>query len=266
VNEAALYAARRNQDKVKRSDFEFAKDKVMMGAERRSLLLSEKEKKTTAFHEAGHALVAKLVPNADPVHKLTIVPRGMALGLMQQLPEADKHTYSRSYWLDQLAVFFGGRAAEEIVFGDINTGASSDIERATDIARRMVTEWGMSEAIGPLNYSSKDEHMFLGRDLGKSREHSESTQVSIDQEVKRIIEEAHHKALSLLREHESTLHRLAEAVLERETLDAEEISAIMRGETLPPPPKPNPPKGGVPQASPAEGEVEIPPGAVSVTA
>lgn len=266
VNEAALYAARRNQDKVKRSDFEFAKDKVMMGAERRSLLLSEKEKKTTAFHEAGHALVAKLVPNADPVHKLTIVPRGMALGLMQQLPEADKHTYSRSYWLDQLAVFFGGRAAEEIVFGDINTGASSDIERATDIARRMVTEWGMSEAIGPLNYSSKDEHMFLGRDLGKSREHSESTQVSIDQEVKRIIEEAHHKALSLLRQHESTLHRLAEAVLERETLDAEEISAIMRGETLPPPPKPNPPKGGVPQASPAEGEVEIPPGAVSVTA
>ncbi len=270
VNEAALHAARRNRDKVLALDFEFAKDKVMMGAERRSLLLSEKEKKTTAYHESGHALVAKLLPNADPVHKLTIVPRGMALGLMQQLPEADKHTYSRSYWLDQLAVFFGGRAAEEVVFSDINTGASSDIERATEIARRMVTEWGMSDSIGPLNYSSKDEHMFLGRDLGKPRAHSESTQVSIDEEVKRIIEEQHQRALVLVRENEGILHRMAEAVLERETLDADEISKLMRGEELPPPPAPDvPPRSGSAAKAgekKSEGEEVVPPGAVIATA
>ena len=234
VNEAALYAARLNKDKVGKSDFEYAKDKVMMGAERRSMLLTDREKKTTAYHESGHALVAKLLKNSDPVHKLTIVPRGMALGLMQQLPENDKHTYSRSYWMDQLAVFFGGRAAEELVFNEMNTGASSDIERATDIARRMVCEWGMSEYLGPVHYSSKDEHVFLGRDLGKPREHSETTQVTIDQEIRSILDSQYKLAKKIVAENVETLHRLAQAVLDRETLDADDIDRIMRGETLPP--------------------------------
>ncbi len=237
VNEAALHAARRGRDRVEKEDFEYAKDKVMMGAERRSLLLSEKEKEVTAYHEAGHALVAKLMKNADPVHKLTIVPRGMALGLMQQLPEADKHTYSRSYWMDQLAVFFGGRVAEELIFNEMNTGASSDIQRASDIARRMVCEWGMSERLGPVHYTAKEEHVFLGRDIGKPREHSETTQVEIDREVRRIVETQYQLARSLVSEHLETLRRMAKALLERETLDADEIDKLMRGEELPPMPK-----------------------------
>ncbi|MBX7137500.1 MAG: ATP-dependent zinc metalloprotease FtsH [Oligoflexia bacterium] len=239
VNEAALYAARLNKDKVGKGDFEYAKDKVMMGAERRSMLLTEKEKETTAYHESGHALVAKLLKHADPVHKLTIVPRGMALGLMQQLPENDKHTYSKSYWMDQLAVFFGGRAAEEIIFSDMNTGASSDIERATDIARKMVCEWGMSDRLGPVHYSSKDEHVFLGRDFGKPKEHSERTQQEIDDEVKSILDQQYHLAKKVISENIDTLHRLARAVIEKETLDADDIAKIMRGEKpnpLPPPP------------------------------
>ncbi len=244
VNESALYAARKGRDKVTKSDFEFAKDKVMMGAERRSMLLTEKEKLTTAYHESGHALVAKLLPNADPVHKLTIVPRGMALGVMQQLPENDKHTYSRAYWMDQLAVFFGGRVAEELVFNEMNTGASSDIERATDITRRMVCEWGMSEKLGPIHYNTKEEHVFLGRDLGKPREHSEATQIEIDAEVKAIIDSRHALAKKLIEEHLETLHRLAKAVMVRETLDAEEIEKIMKNQDLPPsPPGGDGPKG-----------------------
>ncbi|NLF24771.1 MAG: ATP-dependent metallopeptidase FtsH/Yme1/Tma family protein [Deltaproteobacteria bacterium] len=235
VNEAALSAARQGKENLGPADFEFAKDKVMMGAERRSLLLTDEEKKTTAYHESGHALVAKMVPNADPVHKLTIVPRGMALGLMQQLPENDKHTYSKNYWLDQLAVFFGGRGAEELVFDDVNTGASSDIERATKVARRMVCEWGMSDRIGPLHYSSKDEHVFLGREIGRPREHSEQTQVEIDAEVRAIVESQRMRAKNLLQENLDKLHNLASALLERETLNSDQIDAIMRGETLPPP-------------------------------
>jgi cell division protease FtsH len=233
VNEAALYAARQDKDKVNRSDFEYAKDKVMMGAERRSMLLTEKEKETTAYHESGHALVAKLLPNADPVHKLTIVPRGMALGLMQQLPENDKHTYSRSYWLDQLAVFFGGRVAEEIIFNERTTGASSDIERATEIARRMVCEWGMSEKLGPIHYSSKDEHVFLGRDFGKPREHSESMQVEIDNEVKSILETQYTVAKKILTENLQKLHNLAKAVIDKETLDSDDIESIIQGRFSP---------------------------------
>jgi cell division protease FtsH len=229
VNEAALYAARRGKDKVEKGDFEFAKDKVMMGAERRSMLLTEKEKETTAYHESGHALVAKMLPNADPVHKLTIVPRGMALGLMQQLPENDKHTYSKSYWLDQLAVFFGGRVAEELVFNDMNTGASSDIERATEIARRMVCEWGMSDKLGPLHYSSKDEHVFLGRDIGKPKEHSEHTQQEIDAEVKVIIDTQYGVARKIISENLPKLHALAKAVLEKETLDSADIERLVHG-------------------------------------
>lgn len=232
VNEAALHAARRNRERVEMVDFEYAKDKVMMGSERRSMLLSEKEKLTTAYHEAGHALVAKLLPNADPVHKLTIVPRGMALGLMQQLPEADKHTYSKSYWLDQLAVFFGGRVAEELVFNDMNTGASSDIERATQIARRMVCEWGMSDRLGPVHYSNREEHMFLGRDIGKPREHSETTQVDIDSEVRKILDGQYGLAKRLVSDNLETLHRLARSVLQKETLDSNDIDRIMRGEQI----------------------------------
>jgi cell division protease FtsH len=245
VNEAALYAARKNKPQVDRADFEYAKDKVMMGAERRSMLLSEKEKLTTAYHESGHALVAKKLPHADPVHKLTIVPRGMALGLMQQLPESDKHTYSRSYWMDQLAVFFGGRVAEELVFNEMNTGASSDIQRATEIARRMVCEWGMSENLGPIHYNTKEEHVFLGRELGKAREHSEAIQLEIDKEVKRILDGQYHVARTIVSENLEILHNLSKAVMERETLDSEDIERIIRGETLSPGPQ-----GG----SPAPGE------------
>jgi cell division protease FtsH len=234
VNEAALNAARKNKDKVEKDDFEYAKDKVMMGAERRSMLLTDKEKETTAYHESGHALVAKMLPNSDPVHKLTIIPRGMALGLMQQLPENDKHTYSKSYWLDQLAVFYGGRVAEELVFGELNTGASNDIERATQIARRMVSEWGMSDNIGPIHYSSRDEHVFLGRDFGKPREHSENMQVAIDQEVKSILMKQKEIAEKIVKDNQEILHRMAKFLIERETLDAEEIEKIIKGEEIPP--------------------------------
>lgn len=233
VNEAALWAARKGQDKVNREDFEYAKDKVMMGAERRSMLLSEKEKRVTAFHEAGHALVAKLLPHADPVHKLTIVPRGMALGLMQQLPEGDRHTYTKNYWMAQLAVCFGGRAAEEVIYNEITTGAMSDIQQATSIARRMICEWGMSEKLGPVNYGTSQEHVFLGREIGKPREHSDEMQVKIDNEVKELIEERYNCAVKLVRENNDALTRLANAVLERETIDAEEITLLMENKPLP---------------------------------
>jgi cell division protease FtsH len=246
VNEAALYAARKNQNEVLKADFEFAKDKVMMGAERRSMLLSEKEKRTTAYHEAGHALVAKKLPNADPVHKLTIVPRGMALGLMQQLPENDRHTYSRAYWLDQLSVLYGGRVAEEIVFEDMNTGASSDIERASSIARRMVCEWGMSSELGPVQYMAKEEHVFLGREIGKPKEHSEATQMSIDKAVRELLEGQYEVARKIIAENIHVLHNLASALLQKETLDADEIDRIVRGESFG-----GGPDGGAP--SPDEG-------------
>jgi len=248
VNEAALYAAREEREKVRMVDFEYAKDKVMMGAERRSMLLTEEEKKTTAYHESGHALVAKLLKNSDPVHKLTIVPRGMALGLMQQLPENDKHTYSKSYWMDQLAVFFGGRVAEEIIFDEMNTGASSDIERATQIARRMVCEWGMSDKLGPVYYSGKEEHVFLGKEMGKSREHSEHTQIEIDDEVRNILDSRYQLAKKIITENLDTLHRLAKALIEKETLDAVDIERIIQGKD----PLPGPdgaPGGGSPEAA-----------------
>ena len=264
VNEAALNAARLDKNVVSQSDFEFAKDKVMMGAERRSMLLSDKEKKVTAYHESGHALVAKMLPNADPVHKLTIVPRGMALGLMQQLPEDDKHTYSKNYWMDQLAVFYGGRMAEELIFGDVNTGASSDIERATQIARRMVCEWGMSEELGPICYSTKEEHAFLGRDIGKPREHSESTQVEIDAEVKKIITDRQNVARQILHDNIDILHRLATSVIERETLTAEDIDKLIAGEELPPLPPVDTNKDN--EKNSESKDEETPEGGVSVVA
>ncbi len=232
VNEAALNAARYGKDKIEKDDFEFAKDKVMMGAERRSMILSDKEKETTAYHEAGHALVASKLEQADPVHKLTIIPRGMALGLMQQLPEDDKHTYSRAYWLDQLAVFYGGRVAEEIIFNELNTGASNDIQRATKIARRMVTEWGMSDKVGPIHYSSSEDQMFMGRDLGKSREHSEQTQIEIDHEVERILMEAKMRADDIIKNNVAILHAMAQAVIVKETLNADEIKKLVLGEAI----------------------------------
>jgi cell division protease FtsH len=194
VNEAALLAARKNKERVDMSDFELAKDKVMMGSERRSMIISFEERRLTAYHESGHALVAKLVPGADPVHKVTIIPRGMALGLTQQVPLDDRHTYSREHLLGQLAVFFGGRAAEELVLGSMTTGAGNDIERATELARKMVCEWGMSEKLGPMTFGKKEEEIFLGRDFTQKVDYSESTAVQIDAEVRRIMLEAYERA------------------------------------------------------------------------
>jgi len=228
VNEAALLAARNNQEKVNMHDFELAKDKVMMGAERRSMIISDDEKRNTAFHEAGHALVAKLLPGADPIHKVTIIPRGMALGLTQQLPMDEKHTYPRDYLLNNLVILFGGRVAEELVLNHMTTGAGNDIEKATDLARRMVCEWGMSEKLGPMTFGKKEEEIFLGRDFTQKVDYSESTAIEIDSEVRRIIQESYHKAKDLLKANLRLLHKVAESLLEKEVLDGSEIDAIVR--------------------------------------
>jgi len=228
VNEAALLAARNNKDKVDMHDFELAKDKVMMGAERRSMIISDEEKRNTAYHEAGHALVAKLLPGADPIHKVTIIPRGMALGLTQQLPIDEKHTYDKDYLLNNLVILFGGRVAEELVLNHMTTGAGNDIEKATDLARRMVCEWGMSERLGPMTFGKKEEEIFLGRDFTQKVDYSESTAIEIDAEVRRIIQDSYHKAKDLLKTNIAILHRVAEMLLEREVLDGSEIDAIVR--------------------------------------
>jgi cell division protease FtsH len=227
ANEAALYAALMGEDKVGMKHFEYAKDKILMGTERRSMILSDDEKKISAYHESGHALVAKVVPNADPVHKVTIVPRGVALGLMQQLPLDEKHTYSKEYWLDRICIAFGGRAAEDLVFGRITTGASSDISVATNIARKMVCEWGMSEVLGPLAYGKKDEAIFLGKEFGHQRDYSEDTASAIDKEVRTIIEEQLTRANKILTDNRAALNELTEALLKDETLDAERVDAIV---------------------------------------
>jgi cell division protease FtsH len=228
VNEAALLAARRNKDRVGMEEFEAAKDKVMMGSERRSMILSMDERRTTAYHEGGHALVAKLCPSADPVHKVTIIPRGMALGVTQQVPLDDRHTWSRSYLLDRLVIMFGGRAAEELVLGEITTGAGDDIERASELARMMVVRWGMSDRLGPIGYGRKDEEIFLGRDFTQRVEYSERTAIEIDQEIRRIALEAYERARTLLRKNLEALHKIAEALLEREVLEGGEIDEIVR--------------------------------------
>jgi cell division protease FtsH len=228
VNEAALLAARNNKDKVDMRDFELAKDKVMMGAERRSMIISDEEKRNTAYHEAGHALVAKLLPGADPIHKVTIIPRGMALGLTQQLPMDEKHTYNKEYLLNNLVILFGGRVAEELVLKHMTTGAGNDIEKATDLARRMVCEWGMSERLGPMTFGKKEEEIFLGRDFTQKVDYSESTAIEIDAEVRRIIQDSYLKAKDLLKSNIAILHRVAESLLEREVLDGSEIDAIVR--------------------------------------
>ncbi len=232
VNEAALLAARRNRDKVAMTDFEDAKDKVMMGTERRSLVITEEEKKTTAYHEAGHALVGKLSPGADPVHKVTIIPRGMALGLTHFLPIDEKHTHSKEYLEARLIYTMGGRVAEKLVFDRYTTGAGNDIERATALARKMVCEWGMSEKLGAMTFGKKQEEIFLGREIAQHRDYSERTAQMIDDEVKRIIAEAEAKATEVLSSHLDDLHAIAKSLLEREILDGDEIDAILRGDTL----------------------------------
>jgi len=228
VNEAALLAARNNKQKVDMLDLELAKDKVMMGAERRSMIISDEEKRTTAYHEAGHALVAKLLPGADPIHKVTIIPRGLALGLTQQLPMDEKYTYPREYLLNNLVILFGGRVAEELVLEHITTGAGNDIEKATDLARRMVCEWGMSEKLGPMTFGKKEEEIFLGRDFTQKVDYSRSTGIEIDAEVRRIIQESYYRAKELLKTNLRLLHKVAEKLLEKEVLDGSEIDAIVR--------------------------------------
>ncbi|MCK6587304.1 MAG: ATP-dependent zinc metalloprotease FtsH [Polyangiaceae bacterium] len=235
VNEASLLAARQDKELVSMADFEMAKDKVLMGTERRSMVISDWEKQTTAYHEAGHALVAKLLEkNSDPVHKVTIIPRGPALGLTQQLPKEDRLSMSRDYAKARLSVLMGGRVAEEIIFGQFTTGAGNDIKQASNLARRMVTEFGMSDVIGPISYAAEEESVFLGRDFSsRSRSYSETIANQIDDEVRRFILEAHAEAKQLLTHHKEVLEKLAQALLERETLDAEEVDAIVGGRDLP---------------------------------
>ncbi|HEX5601749.1 MAG TPA: ATP-dependent zinc metalloprotease FtsH [Pyrinomonadaceae bacterium] len=228
VNEAALNAARYNKKLVAMGDFELAKDKVLMGAERKSMVISNEEKRVTAYHEAGHTLVGLKVPNADPVHKVTIIPRGMALGVTQQLPEGDRHNYSQDYLLGQVSILMGGRIAEETFLGSITTGASNDIERATELARAMVCEYGMSE-MGPLTFGKKEEQIFLGREIAQHRDFSEDTAIKIDQEVKKIVTAQYERAKAIIEENRETMIRLAEVLLERESLDGVEIRRIVAG-------------------------------------
>ena len=227
VNEAALLAARKSKVKVEMSDFEFAKDKVLMGVERKSMIISETEKKNTAYHEAGHALVAKLTPGTDPIHKVSIIPRGMALGVTQQLPIDDRYTYSKDYLIKALSVLLGGRAAEEIALKHMTTGAGNDLERATDLARKMVTEWGMSEKLGPLTFGKKDEHIFLGKEIARHKDYSEKTAIDIDEEIKKIVIEAYDTSKKLVTENLDLLEALAKNLLEKETMDGAEIDALI---------------------------------------
>jgi cell division protease FtsH len=229
VNEAALLAARQNKKKVEMEDFESAKDKVLLGVERKSMIISEKEKRATAYHEAGHALVAKLLPGTDPIHKVTIIPRGRALGVTQQLPIDEKHNYPREYLVNEIAIMMGGRVAEELVLDSITTGAGNDIERATELARKMVCEWGMSDRLGPLTFGRREEMIFLGREIAQHQDYSEQTAVEIDQEVRRLVMENYERAKSIITSRVQTLHNLAAALLEREVLDGAEIEEILKG-------------------------------------
>jgi cell division protease FtsH len=227
VNEAALMAARRGKDRVEMVDFEDAKDKVLMGAERKSMIISEEEKKTTAYHESGHTLVAKMLPKTDPIHKVTIIPRGRALGLTQQLPIDEKHTYPKDYLLNSLCILMGGRAAEEIVLGMQTTGAGNDIERATTLARKMVCDFGMSDSLGPLSFGKKEDQIFLGREIAQHRDYSELTAQKIDEEVRAIVTDSYAKTSNLIKENLEALHQLAGALLEKETLDGKQIDEIL---------------------------------------
>jgi cell division protease FtsH len=233
VNEAALSAARQNRKAVLHYDFELAKDKVLMGVERKSMILSDEEKKVTAFHEAGHAMIAVTLPNSDPVHKVTIIPRGMALGVTMQLPIDDKHNYTKDYLETEIAILMGGRLAEEIFLNQMSTGAGNDIERATELARKMVCEWGMS-TLGPLTFGKKEEQIFLGREIAQHRDYSEDTAIKIDLEVRRLVDEGYARAKVILSENKETLTRIAMALLEREVLDANEIKLLVEDKELPP--------------------------------
>ncbi len=258
VNEAALLAARRNQKVVNMAEFESSKDKVMMGAERKSLMITDEEKKVTAYHEGGHALLAAILPHADPVHKVTIIPRGLALGLTQQLPTEEKHNWTKEQLEDRIAVCMGGRIAEELAFQAISTGASNDIEQATEMARRMVCEWGMS-ALGPLAYGKKDEAIFLGKEFGRSQDYSEATAIQIDEEVRRIVTEQFARGSALLKERLGELKIIAEALLEHESLDGLQVLQIVRGEKMNLPPVQPPPAPAVVTESPSEKpEVVVP--------
>lgn len=251
VNEAALQAARLGQDVLHMKDFEYAKDKVLMGKERRSLILSDEEKRTTAYHEGGHALVAKLLPGTDPVHKVTIIPRGRALGVTMQLPEGDRHGYSKEYLTNNLMVLLAGRVAEELIFDSITTGAGNDIERATGMARKMVCEWGMSDVIGPMTIGEQNDEVFLGRDWGHSRNYSEETARVVDAEIKKFVETARENCRQLLSDNIHLLHAIADALLDRETISGEDIDKIVKGEPLPP---------FDPEASSGSGERKAPSG------
>jgi cell division protease FtsH len=252
VNEAALLAARRDKDRVDMKDLEEAKDRVLLGAERRSMVISDEERRLTAYHEAGHAVAAHYTPECDPLHKVTIVPRGRALGLTFSMPEDDRHNYSKTYLMAQLIYAYGGRVAEELIFGPdkITTGAGNDIERATALVRRMITEWGMSEAIGPMNVGDRGEEIFLGRELVERRDVSEELAQQVDKEVRRLLDDAYREAKRVISANEDKLHTLAISLLERETLDADEITAVFEGRELPPLPDPDvPDTGGRPGTS-----------------
>ncbi len=252
VNEAALLAARRNKPAVDSADLEDAKDKVMLGLERKSMVLSEEERRLTAYHEAGHALVSLKVPGLDPIHKVTIVPRGRALGLTFSLPEEDRHNYTKQYILGRLAMAYGGRVAEELVFGPdkVTTGAAQDIQQATEMARRMVTQFGMSEAVGPITVGDREAEIFLGREVVQRREISERTAELVDTELKRVLGEAYERARQILLEHRATLDRVAATLLERETLDREEVELVVAGKPLPPVAPAAPPTAGSAPATP----------------
>jgi cell division protease FtsH len=258
VNEAALIAARAGKRVVTHNDFENAKDKVLMGAERRSMVMTEDEKELTAYHEAGHALVGLFVPGNDPLHKVTIIPRGRALGVTMNLPERDRYGYKLSEITAKLAMMFGGRVAEELIYGkeDVTTGAGNDIQQATNLARRMVTEWGMSEKLGPLRYNENQDEVFLGHSVARTQNISEATAQMIDEEVRRIVDEAERKAKEILTEHMDDLHRLSKGLLEYETLSAEEVQRVLRGEPVDrsePTEKPQSPGGGRRASVPSSG-------------
>jgi cell division protease FtsH len=255
VNEAALQAARRNQKFVTMYDFESSKDKVLMGAERKSMIITDEEKRLTAYHEAGHALLAALLPHTDPLHKVTIIPRGMALGLTQQLPTEEKHNYTKEQLESRIAVCMGGRIAEDLMFKEISTGAQNDIEQATEMARKMVCEWGMSEALGPLTYGKKEEQIFLGKEFNRHQDYSEATALKIDMEIKRIVSEQYERAQHTLTDSKPALIRVAEALLEHEVLDADQLKQVIEGRPLEVR-KPEP----VPAPPPPTREVRVDPG------
>ncbi len=244
VNEAALFAARGNKRLVDMEDFEKAKDKIMMGAERRSMVMSDEEKRNTAYHESGHAVVAKLVPKSDPVHKVTIIPRGRALGLTMQLPEEDRYAYDRIYLMSRIAVLFGGRIAEELFMNQMTTGASNDFERATQMARDMVTRYGMSDVLGPMVYGENEGEVFLGRSVTTHKNVSEATMQKVDAEIRRIIDEQYALARKLLDENRDKVEAMTKALLEWETIDAEQIDDIMAGKPPRPPKDPQPRMNG----------------------